>query len=242
MHELETTSAQASHRRQAVSTMADELAVNGSLSDSTASTVEEEKEGGEVSKCEKQDDMPAKLDLGLGKRAAAALSTSSLDSSASESLLEELLGDIRRSHTASLASTPTFVSSDYETDGVRDCGRSEAELRAMGKLVSSISGISISLSMHLREKRFAVCQLSIAISHVVCLCAGEVQLQAVLDNLEHEVDTVSQLLVRLLHVRDKRAGRLVAQYDKLTTVLRHFAKKNGKEQGGREGGKEGGKQ
>lgn len=53
------------------------------------------------------------------------------------------------------------------------------------------------------------------------------QLQAVLDNLEHEVDTVSRLLVRLLHVRDKRAGRLVGQYSNLTSVLRHFAKKNG---------------
>ena len=48
-----------------------------------------------------------------------------------------------------------------------------------------------------------------------------------LDNLDHDVDTVSRLLVRLLHVRDKRAGRLVAQYGKLTTVLRQFAKRNG---------------
>ena len=49
----------------------------------------------------------------------------------------------------------------------------------------------------------------------------------VLENLEHETDTESRLLVRLLHVRDKRAGRLVAQYSKLTLVLRHFAKKSG---------------
>lgn len=49
----------------------------------------------------------------------------------------------------------------------------------------------------------------------------------VLDNLEHEVDTVSRLLIRLLHVRDKRAGKLVGQYSKLTAVLRNFAKRNG---------------
>ena len=67
---------------------------------------------------------------------------SSLDSSASESLLEELLCDIRRSRPASLASTPTFLScsergSDCETDCVRDCGRSEAELKGMGESVTS---------------------------------------------------------------------------------------------------------
>ena len=48
-----------------------------------------------------------------------------------------------------------------------------------------------------------------------------------MENLEHEVDTVSRLLVRLLHVRDKRAGRLLGQYNKLTAVLRNYAKRNG---------------
>ena len=52
----------------------------------------------------------------------------------------------------------------------------------------------------------------------------------VLENLEHEVDTVSRLLIRLLHVRDKRAGKLVGQYSKLTAVLRNFAKRNGERQ------------
>ena len=62
----------------------------------------------------------------------------------------------------------------------------------------------------------------------MCVCvAGVEQLQLVLENLEHEVDTVSRLLVRLLHVRDKKAGRLMAQYSKLTLVLRQFAKRNG---------------
>ena len=73
--------------------------------------------------------------LSLGKKIPLS-NSSSLDSYPStdgESLLDELLGDIRRSRTASLASTPTFVSSEGEVDGVRDCGRSEAELRSMSE-------------------------------------------------------------------------------------------------------------
>ena len=73
-----------------------------------------------------------KLALALEKK-RAGLSVSSLDSSTSESLLEELLCDIRRSRPASLASTPTFPSSDCETDCARDSGRSEAELKGMGE-------------------------------------------------------------------------------------------------------------
>ena len=100
-----------------------------SVSDSAASAAEEEKNGGTGETHRKDDDVSrrGKLEL-LGK-----MSTVSLDSSASESLLEELLGDIRRSRTVSLASTPTFVSSEYETDCVRDVGRSEAELQGMGE-------------------------------------------------------------------------------------------------------------
>jgi hypothetical protein len=167
-----------------------------SMSDSGASAASEEAEDGGGRENEKDPDKETaarrpKLDLVLRKK-SGGLSVSSLDSSASESLLEELLCDIRRSRPASLASTPTFLScsergSDCETDCVRDCGRSEAELKGMG--------------------------------------IG--QLRTVLENLEHETDTVSRLLVRLLHVRDKRAGRLVAQYGKLTLVLRHFARRNG---------------
>ena len=106
-----------------------------SVSDSAASAAEEEErsEAGETRPTPhsgKDNDVTTrrgKLEL-LGK-----ISTVSLDSSGSESLLEELLGDIRRSRTASLASTPTFVSSEYETDCVRDVGRSEAELQGMGE-------------------------------------------------------------------------------------------------------------
>lgn len=89
-------------------------------------------EDGEKAEREYDKNKPGKLGLILGKKSALSISSDSYSSIDGESLLEELLDDIRRSRTASLASTPTFVSSDYETD-VRDCGRSEAELRAMGK-------------------------------------------------------------------------------------------------------------
>ena len=54
-----------------------------------------------------------------------------------ESLLDELLGDIRRSCATSLASTPTMVSlSEGEGENVFECRlrRSEAELRTLGEL------------------------------------------------------------------------------------------------------------
>ena len=97
---------------------------------------EEEKEGETVGRDFEEKDKPAKLSLALKVKSLSH--SSSLDSYPStdgESLLDELLGDIRRCRTASLASTPTFVSSDYEieTDGVRDSGRSEAELKGMGE-------------------------------------------------------------------------------------------------------------
>lgn len=53
-----------------------------------------------------------------------------------ESLLDELLGDIRRSCATSLASTPTMVSlSEGEGENVFECRlrRSEAELRTLGE-------------------------------------------------------------------------------------------------------------
>ena len=58
-----------------------------------------------------------------------------------ESLLDELLGDIRRSCATSLASTPTLSlsfsdASEQDLDNVFDCKlrRSETELRTLGKL------------------------------------------------------------------------------------------------------------
>ena len=101
----------------------------GSTSDSTNSA--EDERNGEKATREGVKDTPRKLNLSLTKKVSSgSLDNSSIDG---ESLLEELLGDIRRSRTTSLASTPTFASSDYETDCVRDCGRSEAELKGMGK-------------------------------------------------------------------------------------------------------------
>ena len=106
-----------------------------SMSEGSAASVEEERPEGE--RDPDKDNRRPKLDLVLGKK-TAGLSVSSLDSSASESLLEELLCDIRRSRPASLASTPTFASSDYETDCARDCGRSEAELKGMGEQLGTL--------------------------------------------------------------------------------------------------------
>lgn len=131
--------------------MADELVE--SASDNSTSIEDGEKADREYDK-----NKPGKLGLILGKK--TALSLSSADSCSSiegESLLEELLGDIRRSRTASLASTPTFVSSDYETD-VRDCGRSEAELRGMGKnFTVALRCMSILLDMLFRRGSVAGC-------------------------------------------------------------------------------------
>lgn len=75
---------------------------------------------------------PPKLELvGVGLGLAATVSR--------ESLLDELLGDIRRSCATSLASTPTMVSlSEGEGENVFECRlrRSEAELGTLGKLES----------------------------------------------------------------------------------------------------------
>ena len=103
-----------------------------SMSEGSGASAEEDRDAAGEPDPDKHLERCPKLDLSLGKK-AAALSVSSLDSCTSESLLEELLFNIRRSRPASLASTPTFGSSDYETDCVRDCGRSEAELRGMGE-------------------------------------------------------------------------------------------------------------
>ena len=51
-----------------------------------------------------------------------------------DNLLDELLGDIRRSRTASLASSPSAFSSDCENDPFEPRNQTAAELRRMGKL------------------------------------------------------------------------------------------------------------
>ena len=50
---------------------------------------------------------------------------------------------------------------------------------------------------------------------------------------------MSSLLVRLLHVKDKRTWRANKQADRLSAILKDYASQNG-EGGGREGGREGG--
>ena len=78
---------------------------------------------------------PAALKLEL-ESIELGLSSANTDTVSRESLLDELLGDIRRSCATSLASTPTMVSlSEGEGENVFECRlrRSEAELRTLGE-------------------------------------------------------------------------------------------------------------
>lgn len=54
------------------------------------------------------------------------------------------------------------------------------------------------------------------------------ELRTLRDTLQQEVDCVSELLVRLLHVKDKKAIRITRQHQKLSTILRNYAEENGK--------------
>lgn len=81
-------------------------------------------------------DAPSSLKLELEniEQSLAATTTST----SRESLLDELLGDIRRSCATSLASTPTLVSqSEGEGENVFECKlrRSETELRTLSKWI-----------------------------------------------------------------------------------------------------------
>lgn len=80
-------------------------------------------------------DAPSSLKLELASIELGLSTTTSR-----ESLLDELLGDIRRSCATSLASTPTVVGSysdGEEGENVFDCKlrRSEAELRTLSKWI-----------------------------------------------------------------------------------------------------------
>lgn len=55
------------------------------------------------------------------------------------------------------------------------------------------------------------------------------ELKRIASTLETEVDCVSSLLVRLLHVKDKRSSRAGRQSERLSAILKDYAKKNGKE-------------
>lgn len=56
---------------------------------------------------------------------------------------------------------------------------------------------------------------------------GVAELEKMAESLSQEVCCVSDLLVRLLHMRDKRVSRLLKHFDKLTTILRNYAEENG---------------
>ncbi len=79
---------------------------------------------------------PVSGQLSLPMRQSSLSDYPSADTGDSLLILDELLDDIRRSRTASLASTPTQLSSDCENESVIQCEegrRSEAELRGMGE-------------------------------------------------------------------------------------------------------------
>ncbi len=54
------------------------------------------------------------------------------------------------------------------------------------------------------------------------------ELRALRDTLQQEVDCVSELLVRLLHVKDKKSTRIARQHQKLSSILRNYSEENGK--------------
>lgn len=58
--------------------------------------------------------------------------------------------------------------------------------------------------------------------------SGVSELKRISETLQSEVDCVSSLLVRLLHVKDKRASRASRQSDRLSAILKDYASKNGK--------------
>ena len=53
------------------------------------------------------------------------------------------------------------------------------------------------------------------------------ELKRIANTLETEVDTVSTLLVRLLHVKDKRISKANKQAGRLSAILKDYASKNG---------------
>ncbi len=59
---------------------------------------------------------------------------------------------------------------------------------------------------------------------------GVSELKRISETLQSEVDCVSSLLVRLLHVKDKRATRASRQCERLSAILKDYASKNGKKQ------------
>ena len=127
-------------------------------------------------------------------------------------LLDELLGDIRRSCGTSLASTPTAISSDGDkADSVFECRvkRSHTELNSLGMVVIVRYTFHIFLLFRLVPP------------------ADMVELRGIVATLSHEADCVSALLVKLLRSRARNSHRLLKQCNKLSLVLKDFSKQSG---------------
>ena len=56
---------------------------------------------------------------------------------------------------------------------------------------------------------------------------GQAELQGIVETLTREVEGQSNLLVRLLQLRDKRAAKLEKLYHRMTAILKDYAVKNG---------------
>ena len=61
----------------------------------------------------------------------------------------------------------------------------------------------------------------------VFVCTGQPELQSIVETLTREVEGQSNLLVRLLQLRDKREAKLEKQYRRMTAILKDYATKNG---------------
>ena len=58
-------------------------------------------------------------------------------------------------------------------------------------------------------------------------CLDLSELKRIAETLKKEVDCESSLLVRLLHVKDKRTWRANKQADRLSAILKDYARQNG---------------
>ena len=64
-------------------------------------------------------------------------------------------------------------------------------------------------------------------SILILLILGQPELQGIIETLTREVEGQSNLLVRLLQLRDKRAAKLEKLYHRMTAILEDYATKNG---------------
>ena len=71
------------------------------------------------------------------------------------------------------------------------------------------------------------CLVAILFSLCLPTYAGHSELQGIVETLTHEVEGQSNLLVRLLQLRDKRAAKLDKQFRRMTAILKDYSKKNG---------------